>query len=150
MTITYDLEVTTNLTPAAFVRLLFSRINVPIQLEHFNGIYEIKTPNFEISAFGDVEDAISEDMGIRPDVVVEFRPRPLAHAHVRGLEALLNAIDAWLRELDNDFIMIYNGAIIMMYRKDGRLVLNRACPVWTDERRALLKFPYDMVSIPGI
>ncbi|GEM_PF-2709535 len=147
---TFDLEVVTSRTPAEFVRLLFERIDVETHIQQYEDIAEIRTENFEISAFAGAHDALSAELAIAPDVFIEFRPLPQLATQIIAIKRLIVAIDKWLHFIHNDFALIYNGSIVMMYRKDKRLYVNELCPVWNEHRRGLLSYPYEIVQIADI
>lgn len=149
-TITFDLEVVTSRTPTAFVQALFERIDVVASVQMLEGIKEITTPNFQISAFDGASDALSQELCIEPTVFIQFRPKPTLETPLLAIKRLLEAMDKWLHAIPNDFVMIYNGEAVMMYRKDGLLTLNRACTAWTPARTALITYPYTEADMPAI
>ena len=147
---TFDLEVVTSRTPAEFVRLLFERIDVETHIQQYEDIAEIRTENFEISAFAGAQDAISSELNITPAVFIEFRPLPQLPTQIIAIKRLIVAIDKWLHFIHNDFALIYNGSIVMMYRKDKQLYVNDLCQIWNEHRLGLLTYPYEKVQIADI
>lgn len=148
---TYDLEVVTSRTPRQFVEALFERIGVETESdEELAGITEIRTPNFDISAFGGARDALSHELGIEPTVFIEFRPKPTLDTDIIAVKRLLEAIDRWLHFIENDVALIHNGETVMLYRKEGKLRINQACKSWTPARLSLITYPYsdrDIISM---
>jgi hypothetical protein len=147
MTTTFDIEVVTDCAPHEFVARLFERVNIPVEIEHINGINEITTPNFEISAFGEAADALSQELNIKPNVFIECRPKSSLRTDLLAIKRLLEAVNHWMHALENDFAMIYNGDSVMMYRKDGKLTVNTESEGWTPARMTLITVPYATVRL---
>ncbi len=149
-TTTFDMEVVTSCTTHEFVERLFKRINIVAQVENLNDITEIYTKNFEISSFANADDAISKELGIRPNVFIEFRPKPALQTDILAVKRLLEATDKWLHFIDNDIVLTYNGESVMLYRKNGKLRLNGASNGWTPARLTLITYPYETVEMPAL
>jgi len=149
-TTTFDMEVVTSCTPQEFVERLFKRINIVAQVENLNDIMEIYTKNFEISSFANADDAISKELGISPNVFVEFRPKPALQTDILAVKRLLEATDKWLHFIDNDIVLTYNGESVMLYRKNGKLRINAASKGWTPARLTLITYPYENVEMPAL
>lgn len=147
---TYDLEVVTSRTPGDFVHALFERIGVEAHVEEIEGIWDITTQNFRITAFDGAHDALSGDLGIIPTVFIEFRPKPTLETDILALKNLITALDKWLHYIQNDCALIHNGEAVMLYRKDGKLYVNDACRAWTPARLSLVTYPYDTVTMPAL
>lgn len=149
-TTTFDMEVVTSHSPREFVTRLFERINITAEVEPLGDITEIRTQNFEISTFTNATDAISHELGIAPNVFVEFRPRPTLQTDIIAVKRLLEATNKWLHFIDNDMVLIYNGESVMMYRKGGKLRVNDASRGWTPARLSLINYPYETVTMPAL
>lgn len=147
---TFDLEVVTSRKPGEFVEALFDRIDVEAHIEELDDLCEIQTESFAISAFDHAVDATSRDLGIHPTVFVEFRPKPSLPTDIIAVKRLLQAMNEWMRAINNDFVLVYNGETVMMYRRDCQLVVNIACKAWTPARLALITFAYQEVAIPAV
>lgn len=147
---TFDLEVVTRRKPGEFVHALFERIDVNAIVEEFEGVCEIKTENFEISAFDKARDAISEELGIEPTVFIQFRPRPTLDTDIIAVKHLLQAMDKWMHAIENDFVLVYNGESVMMFRRDCQLSINTASKAWTPARLSLITFAYNEVEMPAL
>jgi hypothetical protein len=144
------MEVVTSCTPQTFVERLFERINIVAEVEELGDITEIRTTNFEISCFANADDAISVELGILPNVFVEFRPKPSLQTDLIAVKRLMEATDKWLHFIDNDMVMVYNGESVMMYRKQGKLRVNAASKGWTPARLSLITYPYETVEMPAL
>jgi hypothetical protein len=147
---TFDMEVVTSKNPQAFVETLFQRINVQARAVTLEGMTQISTEYFDITTFDGARDAISSDLGIEPTVFIEFRPKATLDTEIIAIRRLLQALDKWLHFIGNDFVLTYNGADVMMYRKDCQLVINEACEAWTPARLSLLTFPFSVVNMPAV
>lgn len=147
MTTTFDIEVVTDCAPHEFVTKLFKRVNIRATVEQINSIAEITTPSFEISAFGEVADALSHELSIAPNVVIECRPKPSLRTDILAIKHLLEAVNQWMQVIQNDFAMIYDGDSVMMYRKDGVLTVNTESAGWTPARLTLITVPYTTVRL---
>ncbi len=151
MTLTYDLEVVTTATPTDVVAELFRSVKVRPQFAQYDGITEAVTPLFDVTAFGGATDALSEDLGIYPSVFIEFRPRPHHDADVMAFRKLLHATVNWMTTHGEDMALIKNGEMVLLYRRNGRVVLNNAATnEWTPQRLSLLDINYDTVYMPAI
>lgn len=148
---TFDVEVVTEKTAATFVTALFERVNVTAEVEPIKGGgAEITTQNFTISAFDNAEDALSCELDIDPNVFIEFRPKLTLQTDILAIKRLLEAMNEWMRLIDNDFSMVHNGESVMMYRKACQLYVNPASNGWTPNRLTLITIPYETVAMPPL
>ncbi len=148
--VTFDVEVVTQHDPHTFVIELFKHIDVETDIEHIDGIEQLQTDNFAISAFDKAQDMLSAELGIQPNVFIQFRPKRTLQTDVLAIKHLLEAIDHWIKRIGNDFSMVYNGETVMMYRKGNQLYVNTASAGWTDARLNIITVPYEEVHIPAL
>ncbi len=149
-TTTFDVEVVTEHTPQEFVERLFERVKIKTDIEVVDDAANITTKNFEITAFDHAQDALSRELGIEPNVFIEFRPKPTLQTDLLAIKYLLEAMNEWLHAIDNDFCMVHNGESVMMYRKDCQLYINVASNGWTANRLTLITHPFQTVEMPPL
>ncbi len=147
---TFDIEVVTQHDPRTFVIELFKHIDVDVDIEHIDGITQMQTDHFAVSAFDEAQDMIPVELGIQPNVFIQFRPKQNLQTDVLAIKNLLEAIDYWIKRINNDFALVYNGETVMMYRKGNQLYVNTASAGWTDARRSIITTAYKEVHIPAL
>ena len=148
--ITFDVEVVTDHDPQKFVIELFKHIDIETEIEQINGINQMSTSSFAISTFDQAQDMISAELGIQPNVFIQLRPKQTLQTDVLAIKHLLEAINHWLGRIDNDFVLVYNGETVMMYRKNCQLYVNTASAGWTEARLNTITVPYEEVHIPAV
>lgn len=148
--ITFDIEVVTQHDSHTFVIELFKHIDTQTDIEHIDGIQQLQTESFAISAFDQAQDMLSAELGIQPNVFIQFRPKQTLQTDVLAIKRLLEAIDHWIKRIDNDFVLVYNGETVMMYRKNAQLYVNTASAGWTDARLSIITALYQKVHIPAL
>jgi len=147
---TFDVEVVTDHEPHVFVVELFKYVDIEAEVEDIDGIQQMRTNSFAITVFDQAHDTISAELGIEPNVFIQFRPKQNLQTDVIAIKHLLEAINHWLKIIDNDFALVYNGETVMIYRKQKQIYVNVASRGWTEARLSIINVPYEEVSMPAL
>ncbi len=92
---------------------------------------------------------IVEEFGFTPTACVSFRwDKETELVSVRT--SLLRGCVALLEGNTDDAVLLFNGEIVILLRRNGRLVLNPLEGFWTDEMLKVIPAPIEFESLPSI
>jgi hypothetical protein len=91
---------------------------------------------------------IEEEFGFTPTVCISFR-RDNETDPVTVRTNLLRGCIALLEGNNDDAVLLLNGEVVILLRRNGRLVLNTVEGFWTDAELAVIPTPIEFESIPS-
>jgi hypothetical protein len=148
MSATYDLEISTDLTPAQVRALLALRFKLKWWDEtHLGG------PATWISIGGRDslgQDIMEESFGFRPTVSISFDPDTFSDEHDEGLRLQIRAA-IFLLDHCRDAMLLFNGEVIVLQRLGGKLILNEDWNIWTEDLmlEGEITVPHEIRPLPS-
>jgi hypothetical protein len=91
---------------------------------------------------------IEEEFGFTPTVCISFH-RDNETDPVTVRTNLLRGCIALLEGNNDDAVLLLNGEVVILLRRNGRLVLNTVEGFWTDAELAVIPTPIEFESIPS-
>ncbi|HZI08510.1 MAG TPA: SitI3 family protein [Archangium sp.] len=149
MGLDYSLKLTTDMTRARALGLLAEQIPELQWSEENKSLYapDIIITVLELSSEGD--SIIEENFGFRPSLSVGFR-YPSNRDYENFAKTMLRGALPLLAQ-GRDGVLLFNGEIIVLQRREGRLVFNADYRLYRDEHwlSANVPVPFERRSLPS-
>jgi len=147
MSYNYTLEINTELDRFVVLRILFPTV---INYRERPGKKYIdlvvgKMP-VVIAEITDEEDVLSAGLGIFPNIDVSFSLKGTVGSEIEVLEATLR----WLKQREEDMVLLANYSGVVLMRKNGELIRNGREEFWTPEMLSLITLPHKVEIIPEL
>lgn len=152
MALQYALYIETALDPKQAIERLFEAIGIQTYtlLSERPGVYASPSgPAFVTLAYKMPDEGrafLVEELGIEASVIILFRLNDEdREAQKYGL---LQATIALLQRIPGDALLLFNGEVVWLFRKEGILTLNSGMELWTPTYLSLVEGDYVMKDIP--
>lgn len=155
MALEYGLYIQTDLHPEGALKLMFAGIGVDAHIEKSKkrGVF-ISTDASGLTTYAyrfkenDLS-LIAADLGIKASLLILFHLDPLENREIQR-NVLLRATIELLRQVKGDAVLLFNGEVVWLLRKEGELTLNRGPDLWRPDDLALITLPYLMKDLPTL
>lgn len=155
MALEYGLYIQTDLHPKQALKLMFTGVGIDVRIEKSKkrGVF------LSTDASGLITDAycfkdndtshIAADLGISAAMLIMFRLNKFTDLEAQK-KVLIRLTIELLRQVEGDAVLLFNGEVVWLLRKQGELILNSDMNLWRPDALVLVTLPYEMKDLPTL